>query len=113
MDPAVVRVLAFRIVEQLEVFEHVAPGSIARRICPPPDPLVLLGSVVAAFAGTIADPVQVRLGMHRRRLMRLLDTLDAEIDGSSQKPFVAREHFLVRAFDLWNAAVCVLRAFRS
>jgi len=75
--------------------------------------LVLLGSVVAAFAGTLADPVQVRLGMHRRRLIRLLDTLDAEINGLAEKPFVAPEHFLVRTLDLWDAAVSVLRAFRG
>ncbi len=75
--------------------------------------LVLLGSIAAAFAGTVADPVQVRLGMHHRRLMRLIDTLDAEIQGLSEKPFVAREHFFVRTLDLWDAVVSVLRAFRS
>jgi hypothetical protein len=75
--------------------------------------LVLLGSVVGAFAGTIADPVQARLGMHRRRLMRLLETLDAEIAGSPERPFVAREHVMVRTLDLWDAAVSILRAFRN
>ncbi len=75
--------------------------------------LVLLGSVVAAFAGTIADPVQARLGIHRRRLMRLLDAVDAEIGGTDPRPFVAREHFLVRVFDLWDAALSMLRVFRG
>lgn len=50
--------------------------------------LVLLRSVVGAFAETIADPVQVWLGTHRRRWIRLRDTLDAEINGLSEKPFV-------------------------
>ncbi len=75
--------------------------------------LMLMGSVIAAFAGVIADPVQVRLGIHRRRLLRLLDTLDAEIGGSRDRPFAAREHALARVFDLWDAAVSVLRAFRG
>ena len=75
--------------------------------------LVLLGSVVAAFAGTIADPVQVRTGMHRRRLMRLVATLEAEVHGASATPFVAREHFFVRILDLWDAGLSLLRAFRS
>jgi len=75
--------------------------------------LMLLGSVIAAFAGVIADPVQVRLGIHRRRLLRLLATLDAEMDGSRDKPFAAQEHFLARSFDLWDAAMSVWRAFRG
>lgn len=75
--------------------------------------LVLLGSLVAAFAGTIADPVQARLGIHRRRLMRLLATLDAEIEGRDLQPFIAREHLLVRVFDLWDGALYVLRVFRG
>lgn len=57
--------------------------------------------------------MQAWFGMHRRRLIRLLDTLDAEINDLAEKPFVAREYFLVRTLDLWNAAISVLRAFRS
>jgi hypothetical protein len=75
--------------------------------------LVLLGSVVAAFAGTLADPVQARLGIHRRRLMRLLDAVDAEVAARHPRPFVAHEHLLVRVFDLWDAALSMLRIFRG
>lgn len=75
--------------------------------------LVLLGSVITAFAGVVADPVQTRLGIHRRRLLRLLDTLDAEMTGARDRPFVTREHYVVRLFDLWDAALSLLRAFRS
>lgn len=75
--------------------------------------LVVLGSVVAAFAGTIADPVQVRLGTHRRRLNRLLDTVEAELTGVRDRKFVAREHFFARIFDLSDAAMSLLRVFRG
>jgi hypothetical protein len=75
--------------------------------------LMILGAVVAAFAGVIADPVQVRLGIHRRRLLRLFDTLDAEMHGARDKPFVANEHFLGRIFDLWDAAASLMRVFRG
>lgn len=75
--------------------------------------LVLLGAVVATFAGTIADPVQVRLGVHRRRLMRLMATVDAEIGRLPERPFVTKEHFLVRIFDLWDAALSLFRVFRG
>jgi hypothetical protein len=36
------------------------------------------GAVVAAFSGIIADPLQRRLGLHRRRLLRLVDALEAQ-----------------------------------
>lgn len=75
--------------------------------------LVMTGSVVAAFAGVLADPVQSRLGTHRRRLGRLLDTLEAEVLGHGDRPFVAREHFYARLLDLWDAAASAFRMFRN
>lgn len=75
--------------------------------------LVMAGSVVAAFAGVLADPVQSRLGIHRRRLMRLIDTLEVEMVGAGNKPFAAREHFYARLLDLWDAGLNLLRLLRS
>jgi hypothetical protein len=39
--------------------------------------LIAIGAVAAAFAGVLADPVQARLGLHQRRLHRLVDALEA------------------------------------
>jgi len=75
--------------------------------------MLFLGSVVAAFAGTIADPVQVRLGIHHRRLNRLLDVVEAELIGARDRQFVAREHFIARMFDLSDAVTSVWRVFRG
>lgn len=75
--------------------------------------LVMIGSVVAAFAGVLADPVQSRLGIHRRRLGRLLDTVEEEFLGRGDKPFVAREHFFARILDLWDAVASAFRIFRN
>lgn len=75
--------------------------------------LVMLGSVFAAFAGVFADPLQSRLGIHRRRLGRLLDTLEEELLGRGDKPFVAREHFFARLLDLWDALASAVRIFRN
>lgn len=75
--------------------------------------LVMIGSVVAAFAGVLADPVQSRLGIHRRRLGRLLDTLEAEVLGCDDRPFIAREHFYARGLDLWDAVASAVRIFRN
>nr|WP_245710954.1 DUF6635 family protein [Citreimonas salinaria] len=75
--------------------------------------LVMIGSVFAAFARVLADPVQSRLGIHRRRLGRLLDTLEVEFLGRGDKPFAAREHFFARILDLWDAAASAVRIFRN
>lgn len=75
--------------------------------------LVMIGSVVAAFAGVLADPVQYRLGIHRRRLLRLIDTLEGELVGVGDTPFVAHEHFYARFVDVCDAVMSVFRAFRS
>lgn len=75
--------------------------------------LVMAGSIMSAFAGVLADPFQSRLGIHRRRLLRLIDTLEVELTGAGDKPFVAREHYYARLFDLWDAGASLLRVFRS
>jgi len=75
--------------------------------------LVMIGSVVAAFAGVLADPVQVCLGIHRRRLGRLLDTREGELVGRGDEPVVAREHFFARVLDFWDTVVSAVRMFRS
>ncbi len=74
--------------------------------------LVMVGSVFAAFAGLIADPVQSRLGIHRRRLLRLIDTLEVELTKDGTKPFAAREHLYARILDIWDAVASLLRIFR-
>lgn len=86
-----------------------SPGLIAMTVMG----LMMLGAVIAAFAGIFADPLQVRLGIHQRRLMRLFETLDAEIGGTRDKPFAAQEHLLPRTFDLWDAVLSLLRVFRG
>ncbi|MFN3972190.1 MAG: DUF6635 family protein [Gemmobacter sp.] len=75
--------------------------------------LVMIGSVFAAFAGVLADPVQSRLGIHRRRLERLVDTLEAEFVGRGCKPFAAHEHVFARLLDLWDALSSAVRIFRN
>jgi len=74
--------------------------------------MVMVGSVAGAFAGLLADPLQARTGLHARRLYRLIDTVDAELD-RIDRPFQAPEHYLARVFDLWDAALGLTRLFRG
>ncbi|WP_116134507.1 DUF6635 family protein [Tropicimonas sp. IMCC34043] len=75
--------------------------------------LVMIASLAAAFAGVVADPVQHRLGIHRRRLLRLIDALQGDVEGFARKGFVAREHYYARLFDVWDAATSLTRLFRG
>jgi hypothetical protein len=75
--------------------------------------LIMIGSVFGAFAGVLADPVQSRLGIHRRRLMRLIDTLEVELCGPGDKPFVVREHYYARLLDLWDIVGSAFRLCRN
>lgn len=84
----------------------------------PPDPsplllaatiaaLLLLGSITAAFAGVVADPLLRLTGVHRRRLHRLIDALAARLNGRDATLNVP-DPYLARVFDL----VDILRAVR-
>ncbi|MCF8481917.1 MAG: hypothetical protein K9H25_15940 [Rhodospirillum sp.] len=59
-------------------------------------------SVVGAFAGVVADPLQKRLGIHQRRLGKLVDSLEGDLRGGVGKPLVLRDHYLARVFDLMD-----------
>jgi hypothetical protein len=51
------------------------------------------GAVLAAFSGIIADPLQRRLGLHRRRLLRLIDALERQFSRNGGTGFVVRDLF--------------------
>lgn len=71
--------------------------------------LAIAASVVTAFAGLLADPLQLWTGVHRRRLMRLL----ARLDRKAEAPGLEREHLLARSGDLADAALTLWRSLRG
>lgn len=85
-----------------------SPGLVAATLAG----LLLVGATLTALAGVIADPLQARIGMHRRRLIRLMRVIEAE-RGGARADFPAREHLVMRLFDLWDAALAALRVFRG
>lgn len=74
--------------------------------------LIVIGSCIATFSGLIADPLQAHLGIHRRRLLRLIDAVESDLTSSSPKPFSAREHYYARFADCIDAATAVFRSLR-
>ncbi|MDE0391865.1 MAG: hypothetical protein OXI57_07350 [Rhodospirillales bacterium] len=74
--------------------------------------LLAAGAVVAAFSGVVTDPVQRRLGLHHRRLRRLIDCLERELTGQGDSRFVVRDHYVARTLDVIEALGIVWRAAR-
>jgi hypothetical protein len=58
------------------------------------------GAVMAAFSGIIADPLQRHLGLHRRRLLRLIDALEEQFNGDGGAGLVVRDHCVARLLTL-------------
>jgi hypothetical protein len=72
--------------------------------------LVLLTATTAAFAGVISDPLQRAIGLHQRRLHKLIDALGRQLKGDSDAAFHARDHYVARIFDLIDLARATYRA---
>ena len=67
-------------------------------------------SVATAFAGVVMDPVQRGLGLHRRRLLRMLAVLEHNFQDKDAQAFVAREVYAARLLDLVDVLRTVHRA---
>ncbi len=74
---------------------------------------VALGlAVVSAFSGVVTDPLQRRLGLHRKRLLKLIDAVEAALKGDDAR-FVAHDQYVARLFDLIDALATVRAASRG
>jgi hypothetical protein len=69
----------------------------------------LSGAVLAAFAGIVTDPLQRRLGIHGRRLLRLLQTLEAILCGETGQNLTMREHYVARLADVFDLVALAVR----
>lgn len=64
------------------------------------------GSVLAAlalltsFSGIITDPIQSKLGLHQKRLNKLIDSLDKDLRGIGDSGLHFKEQYIARIFDL-------------
>ena len=67
------------------------------------------GAVLAAFSGLVTDPLQRRLGLHRQRLMRLLQTLERSLCEAASCPAVMRDHYIARLVDLFDMVALAMR----
>lgn len=71
--------------------------------------LMLLAAAATAFAGVVGDPVQRALGLHQRRLHKLIDALGNEMRGGTRQTYRVRDHYAARIFDLLDVIQAVQR----
>lgn len=84
----------------LSIWQLVATGFV----------LAVTASILTAFAGIVADPIQVLTGTHQRRLLRLLDRLDHDVRPGSG---IAREQIAARLADISDIALNLWKSFRG
>jgi hypothetical protein len=63
----------------------------------------------AAFAGIIADPVQRQLGLHQRRLRRLLGALEQQLLDPGAPGFAGHDYYVARLLDLFDLVAAAYR----
>lgn len=71
--------------------------------------LLLGAATVAAFAGLATDPLQRRLGLHQRRLARLIDALERQTADPSAPAYAVHDHYAARVLDLFDWLACAHR----
>jgi hypothetical protein len=57
-------------------------------------------AILTSFSGIITDPIQYKLGIHQKRLHKLIDCLDRELRGRGDSKFKIRDQYVARVFDL-------------
>lgn len=72
--------------------------------------LMVAGAVLTAFAGIAGDPLQRALGLHRRRLHRLIDALADQLRGDHEAALRVRDHYVARIFDVVDVVGAAVRA---
>lgn len=81
------------------------PGLMAATICG----VVVGGALLAAFSGIVTDPIKRRLGLHHRRLFRLLSELEQALCGENARNVSLRDYYLARLIDILDLVASAWR----
>lgn len=78
--------------------------------------LASIGSVIAglavatSFAGMLTDPLQAKLGIHQRRLRKLVESVEQALRGSGETSLNLKEQYIARVFDILDLLKTAARA---
>lgn len=64
--------------------------------------VVMALAALTSFSGIITDPVQFRLGIHKRRLDKLIVCLERQLKGIDESQLKIRDQYYARVFDLFD-----------
>ncbi len=74
--------------------------------------LALVATAFAAFSGVLTDPVQRRLGLHARRLARMIDALERQVSDPGAPAYAVHDHYVARVVDLFDMVGTAYRLVR-
>ena len=57
-------------------------------------------ALLTSFIGIITDPIQVKLGIHKKRLNKFIDMFKSELKGTGKSEYKIKDHYLARVFDI-------------
>lgn len=83
------------------LYYSVFPASVSLALLASVTAIVaIVLAIVSTFAGVITDPVQHALGLHQKRLHRVVDAVQKSLNNTADQEFVLREKYLARIFDV-------------
>lgn len=74
--------------------------------------VVGLVAALTAVSGFVTDPLQYHLGLHGRRLQRMIASLEETFSADSANRYFVRDHYLARLLDMLDLASAVWRHAR-
>jgi hypothetical protein len=69
-------------------------------------------ALLATFMGLVTDPLQQALGLHRKRLRHLVNTLERVASGEGTASLDLPDPYIARATDLADVALMAMRLTR-
>jgi len=91
------------------LFNVATPGMLTAGVF---TSMLIPASFVATFAGIITDPLQRKLGLHTKKLNKVLDSTEVLLLGEDNAKLVLKDHYIARIFDLMDWTQIILRAAR-
>ena len=65
--------------------------------------------VVSAFAGVLADPIQHKLGLHEKKLHKLVDALEEQFKSNEQSSLDIKDGYAARVLDVLDFLTMIVR----
>jgi Family of unknown function (DUF6635) len=89
------------------VFNVTTPGMLSAAVF---TSMLIPASFVATFAGIITDPLQRKLGLHTKKLNKVLDSTEQILLGEDKAKLALKDHYIARVFDLMDWTQLIIKA---